>query len=202
MGVAVSSRIFISYRRDDAPAYAGRLYDRLSARFGDAQVFMDVDAIEPGVDFVQRIEESVGTADVLIAVIGRGWKTAVDDEGHRRLDEPDDFVRLEVAEALRRNIRVIPVLVNGASMPAPEELPPDLAALSRRNGLEITDLDWRSGTDRLVETVERVLSVPHKPQEPREPATRGPQPDSARSLPAVVVPLALAGAGLLAVGIF
>jgi TIR domain len=205
-GVAVSSRIFISYRRDDASAYAGRLYDRLSARFGDSQVFMDVDAIEPGIDFVQLIEESVDAADVLIAVIGRSWATAVDDEGHRRLDEPDDFVRLEVAAALRRKIRVIPVLVGGAAMPAADELPPDLAGLARRNGLAITDLDWRSGTDRLVETVERVLAVAREPREPREPPPepipRVHEPDSARSLPAVTVPLALGGAGLLTVGLF
>lgn len=195
--MAVSSRIFISYRRDDAPAYAGRLYDQLSSRFGSAQVFMDVDTLEPGVDFVERIEESVGSADVLIAVIGPGWARAVDASGHRRLDEPDDFVRLEVAEALHRNIRVIPVLVGGASMPEVEELPDDLAGLRRRNGLPITDLEWKLGTARLFETIERVLGDEDEPA-----GTPVPKPDPVPSLPSALLPLGLAGAALLAVGIF
>ncbi len=170
--MAVSSRIFISYRRDDSPAYAGRLFDQLSARFGESQVFMDVDTLEPGVDFVQRIEESVGSADVLIAVIGRGWASAVDESGHRKLDNPHDFVRIEVGGALRRNIRVIPVLVAGARMPTAEELPDDLDALTRRNGLEISDTDWRSGTERLFVAIEHVLDL--APAQPSPPSVAGP----------------------------
>ncbi len=182
--MAVSSRIFISYRRDDSPAYAGRLFDQLSARFGASQVFMDVDTLEPGVDFVQRIEESVGSADVLIAVIGRGWASAVDEDGRRRLDDPDDFVRLEVAGALRRNIRVIPVLVAGAKMPTTEELPDDLDGLARRNGLEIFDTDWRSGTERLFVAIEHVLDL--APAQPPPPPVAGPTP--APELPATPDP--------------
>ncbi len=165
--MAVGSRIFISYRRDDASAYAGRLYDGLSLRFPD-QVFMDVDTIEPGVDFVERIEESVGSADVLIAVIGRDWASAVDEDGQRRLEQPDDFVRLEVATALERNIRVIPVLVGGASYPHADELPDDLDGLTRRNGLELSDFDWKGGTQRLVEAIEGVLGVSDAPSEDEE----------------------------------
>jgi hypothetical protein len=205
---AVSSRIFISYRRDDAPAYAGRLFDQLSERFGESQVFMDVDTLEPGVDFFDHIEQSIGTAAVLIAVIGKGWANAVDEDGRRRLDKPDDWVRLEVGGALRRDIRVIPVLVGGAQMPEPQELPEDLAGLRRRSGLELSDLHWRAGTERLCVAIEHVLktpgttedpvdvakaAVPVKPEE-REPTTP--------SLSTAVLPLALAGAGLLAVGIF
>jgi TIR domain len=169
--MAVSSRIFISYRRTDSPAYAGRLFDQLSARFGESQVFMDVDTLEPGVDFVQRIEESLGSADVLIAVIGRGWASAVDESGHRRLDDPHDFVRIEVGGALRRNIRVIPVLVAGATMPTADELPDDLDALTRRNGLEIFDTDWRSGTERLFVAIEHVLDL--APAQPPPPSGAG-----------------------------
>jgi TIR domain len=186
--MAASSRIFVSYRREDATAYAGRLYDVLGSEF-PAQVFMDLDTLEPGVDFAQRIEESVGSVDVLVAVIGRGWVTAVDRDGNRRLDDPDDWVRLEIAEALRRNIRVIPVLVGGASMPELEELPDDLAGLRRRNGLVISDLEWRAGTDRLVTTVYHGLGLER--QKPMAPAPS-----------AVVLPLAIAGAALLTAGIF
>jgi hypothetical protein len=118
--MAVSPRIFVSYRRDDASGHAGRLYADLIAQF-PADAFRDIDSLEYGLDFVQEIDELVGSAEVLIAVIGQGWGAAVDESGHRRLDEPDDFVRLEVGGALRRNIRVIPVLVGGAKMPTAEE---------------------------------------------------------------------------------
>ena len=170
--MAVSSRIFISYRREDSSPYAGRLFDQLSARFGESQVFMDVDTLEPGIDFIQRIEESIGSADVLIAVIGRGWASAVDESGRRRLDDPHDFVRIEVGGALRREIRVIPVLVGGARMPEAEELPDDLDALTRRNGLEISDTDWRSGTERLFVTIEHVLGLAQA--QPPPPSVAGP----------------------------
>lgn len=195
--MAVGSRIFISYRRDDSPAYAGRLFDQLSARFGPSQVFMDVDTLEPGVDFIQMIEESVSSVDVLIAVIGRGWASAVDESGHRRLDEPDDFVRLEVGGALRRDIRVIPVLVGGAKMPTAAELPEDLAGLLRRNGLEIPDLDWRSGTERLFVAIDHVLG-----EQQTTPTPPVPIPDPTPSLSSAALPLAFTGAALLAVGLF
>lgn len=128
---------------------------------------MDVDALEPGVDFVERIEAAVGSADALIVVIGRDWLTARDADGARRLDDPDDFVRIEVASALRRRIRVIPILVGGAVMPRTEELPPVLADLARRNALVMSDLDWKSGTERLVTTLERVLG--HEEAEAKAP---------------------------------
>jgi hypothetical protein len=108
----MSGQIFISYRRDDASYPAGRLYDRLSAHFLQNQIFIDVDNLEPGTDFVEAIERSVGSCDALIAVIGKRWIVSSDEEGKRRLDNPDDFVRLEIATALKRNIRVIPVFVS------------------------------------------------------------------------------------------
>jgi hypothetical protein len=211
--MAAGSRIFISYRREDASAYAGRLYDRLSAEFPD-QVFMDIDTLEPGIDFVERIEDSVGSADVLVCVIGKGWATAVDRDGHRRLDQPEDFVRLEVGTALRRDIRVIPVLVGGAPFPEPEELPSDLEGLRRRNGLIISDVEWRAGTQHLVEAIRHVLSVPVPPvqeeviQETRTPAPTTEVVSAAAETPAqprvsrAMLPLALGGAALLTVGLF
>jgi hypothetical protein len=151
------SRIFISYRRGDTSAYAGRIYDRLTDRYGDPQVFIDVDTIEPGADFVDYIEEAVGSCDVLIAVIGQDWSTATNPDGSRRLEDPEDFVRLEVSAGLERNVRVIPVLVEDAEMPPSTELPGTLAKLARRNALEISDSRWKHDIGRLVETIDKVL---------------------------------------------
>jgi hypothetical protein len=151
------SRIFISYRRGDSSAHAGRLADRLVAEFGEDGVFMDVDTIEPGADFVDYIDDAVGSCDVLIALIGDEWLECHDDVGERRLDDPEDFVRLEVAAGLERDIRVVPVLVEGAVMPRAHELPEPLRRLARRNALEITDTRWRHDVGRLVETIKKVL---------------------------------------------
>ena len=103
---APRGRIFISYRRSDTPHVAGRLFDRLVARFGAGNVFIDVDTIEPGLDFTDAIADAVGACDVLLALIGSNWLDAADDRGHRRLDDPDDLVVVEVATALQRQIRV------------------------------------------------------------------------------------------------
>src|SRR5882724_4143611 len=126
--------IFISYRREDAAGYAGRLYDRLAAHFGPDRVFMDVEGIEPGVDFVDAIERAVGSCEVLIVIIGKDW-LAVDGAGKRRLDDPGDFVRIETAAALARHIRVVPVLVDEAAMPSADQLPANLAPLARRQAV-------------------------------------------------------------------
>jgi hypothetical protein len=161
------SRIFLSYRRDDSAGHTSRLYDWLSRRFGEDAVFMDIDAIEPGEDFVEVVQRSVGSADALIAVIGRSWLTAVDPRsGGRRLDDPNDVVRLEVKTALERNIRVIPMLVQGATMPAEIDLPEELAPLARRNALDLDDLHWKDGVDRLIATLTKVLGdgAPVTPQ--------------------------------------
>lgn len=107
------ARIFLSYRREDSGGWAGRLYDRLSQHFGDEHVFMDVDTIELGLDLVEVIQQAVRSCDVLLALIGRQWLTVADAMGRPRLANPKDFVRLEIATALARNIRVIPVLVSG-----------------------------------------------------------------------------------------
>jgi hypothetical protein len=145
--------IFISYRRGETSAYAGRLYDRLAAEFGEANVFIDLNAIDPGADFVARIEEAVGSADALIVVIGPDWADAADDEGRRRLDDPQDFVRREVLGAIDRDVLVVPVLVRGAAMPVGERLPDPLRALGRRNALALTDAGWQRDVERLVATL-------------------------------------------------
>lgn len=138
------ARIFISYRRDDSGGWAGRLYDRLSQHFRRENVFMDIDTIEPGLDFVEVIEQAVGSCDALIALIGKQWLTITDAAGQRRLDNPEDFVRLEIAAALARNIRLIPALVQGARMPGSTDLPDVLKMLARRNAHEISDRRFHS----------------------------------------------------------
>lgn len=152
------ANIFISYRRSDSAPYAGRLYDRLIARFGEERVFMDLE-IEPGEDFVARIEQGVSQCEVLLVLIGPTWLEATGDEGQRRLDDPADYARIEVVAALQRNIRVIPVLVGGAAMPAPGDLPSDLAPLARRQALELSDLRFHADADRLIEAIDAELEA-------------------------------------------
>ena len=124
--------IFISYRRDDSAGYAGRLYDCLNSHFGSGRTFMDVDGIEAGKDFVRALDDNVGRCKALVAVIGPKWLTIASADGTRRLSDPQDFVRLEIANALRRNIPVFPVLMGGATMPCAHDLPDDLKALASR----------------------------------------------------------------------
>ena len=117
------SAIFLSYRRDDSSGYAGRLFDNLSERFSRERVFMDIETLEPGMDFVAGIDRAIESCGAVIAMIGPNWVKAQDGEGHRRLDNPHDFIRLEITSALTRGVRVIPVLVHKASMPLEQELP-------------------------------------------------------------------------------
>jgi hypothetical protein len=166
----MSGQIFISYRREDSSGWAGRLFDRLSNQFPSNQIFMDVDSIDLGENFVKTIGETVGSCDVLIAVIGKGWLTSRDQEGQRRLDNPDDFVRLEIATALKRDIRVIPVLVDGASMPQPRDLPDDLKTLVHRNALVLSHDRFRPDSERLVVAVKRVLEKTAAERLEREPS--------------------------------
>jgi hypothetical protein len=146
--------IFISYRRDDTSGHAGHLYALLSKEF-PGHVFMDIDKIEPGQDFVKAISDAVGKSSVLIVLIGKEWLSITDSAGHRRLDNPEDLVHVEVAAALSRDIRVIPVLVEGASMPRPEDLPEELRGLARRNAIEISDARWEHDVERLVRVLEK-----------------------------------------------
>jgi formylglycine-generating enzyme required for sulfatase activity len=156
------ARIFISYRREDTAGYAGRLYDRLSQKFGCDNLFRDIDSIDYGLNFVEVIQKTVASCDVLLAVIGRQWLSSTDKQGRRRLDNPKDFVCLEIVTALERKIRVIPVLVGGASMPLSTELPDALQPLVDLNALLIGD-HFHPDVDRLIKTLESVLYVPLPP---------------------------------------
>ncbi len=147
--------IFISYRRDDTSGYAGRLYDQISAHFGEEHVFMDVADIGPGSDFVEVIEQKVGTCNALIALIGKNWLTLKDDQNRPRLGNPDDFVSVEVLAALKRKVEVIPVLVGGAKMPSQRELPESLQPLSRHQALEISDARFTRDVQDLIAALEK-----------------------------------------------
>jgi hypothetical protein len=157
MSVAGGGGVFVSYRREDGGDAAGRLADRLVDRFGAERVFIDVDAIEPGMDYVEALTRAVAACDVLVAVIGPRWLTAADEQG-RRLDDPHDWVRVEVGTALARGVRVIPVLVGSAVMPARRDLPEDLTGLARRNALRIRHESFRADAGQLVVVIERVLA--------------------------------------------
>jgi len=137
-------RIFISYRRNSTNAEAGRLYSDLRTEFGLENVFMDVVGIEPGRDFRKVIDEKIGSCEVFLSIIGRDWLESKDDDGQRRLDNPMDFIRLETAAALKRGIRVVPVLVQGAVMPRAEQLPDDMKELAYRHAAELTHDRWLS----------------------------------------------------------
>jgi TIR domain len=149
----VGRAIFISYRRDDTEGEAGRLFDDLVRTFGDDSVFMDVAGINPGIDFRKAIDDNVATCGVLLAMIGPGWATITSSSGERRLDDANDFVRLEVASALARNIAVIPVLVHDAKMPRPDQLPDNLKDLAYRNSVEITHARWNSDVQLLTKAL-------------------------------------------------
>jgi hypothetical protein len=156
--------IFICYRREDSIAYAGRLCDRLLDHFGDKHlVFMDLDAIKPGDDFIERIEQTIASCSALIAVIGKQWLTLTDEAGRGRLQDPEDFVHREIRAALDRKIRVIPALVGGARMPRPQDLPAKLKGLARRQAVEITDVNFRHSVSRLIEGLDLALAEAAQP---------------------------------------
>lgn len=152
-------KIFINYRRDNSIATAGRLHDRLLKAFGRTRLFMDVDNIPAGVDFVEYLSDQVAACDVFLAVIDPQWISAKDHQGRRRLDNPDDFVAIEIAAALARDIRVIPVLIDGARLPGSEELPETLRPLLRRNALELRNTQFGRDADVLVDKIRDALKV-------------------------------------------
>ena len=153
-------KIFINYRRDDSAATAGRLHDRLAQTFGRENLFMDVDHIPAGVDFVDYLPSQVAACDVFLAVIGPNWLDAKDDDGRRRFDNPDDFVMIEIAAALARNIRVIPVLVDGARTPKADKLPDSIKPLVRRNAVEVRNTNFGRDAEALVNKVREALKSP------------------------------------------
>jgi hypothetical protein len=155
---AARGRIYISYRRQDTAFPASWLFDRLADRFGGGQVFKDVDSIESGDDLVEVITRAVGSCDVLLALIGNEWLTVTDEDGRRRLDDPTDFVRLEIEAALSWGMRVIPILVDGARMPRVDELPDSLTKLVRRQALELSPARFDFDIGRLLKVLDLTLA--------------------------------------------
>lgn len=152
------SLIFISYRRGDASHAAGRLYRELIDGFGRDAVFMDVDSIPPGADFVQYLEEKVAACKIMLAIIGGDWIDTVDEGGARRIESPLDFVRIEIEAALSRKIPVIPVLIDDTVMPKSEQLPDALQTLARRQALRISHTHFRADFDAMLGWLRRLLA--------------------------------------------
>lgn len=175
-------KLFVSYRRADTQHVAGRFADKVSDRF---QVFMDIDAIPPGVDFTDYVRRAVGSCDVLLAFIGDHWTDAVDASGHRRLDDPADWVAEEIRTALTRDVRVIPVLVDGAVLPDPELLPASLRPLTTRQALPLRHSSFSADAARLI-TAAQAAATAH----PEEATAYGPRWEAAPPPPAVQVVLA------------
>ena len=162
--------IFINYRRSMTSSAAGRLHDRLEHHFPKQSLFMDVDAIEPGLDFVKTLNERVNSCQAFIAVIGPNWASVTDAEGRRRLDNPDDDVRIEIEAALKRDIRVIPVLVDGGQMPSAMELPLPLRPLVHRQAIELSHTRFALDVDSLANAIKRAAGArTDKPNEHRWP---------------------------------
>lgn len=153
-------QIFISYRRNDRPGYVRALLSEMKHRFGDRHVFLDVEDIEAGSDFASIIENTVSNCEALLIIIGPQWLTATNSFGQRRLDVPSDFVRLEIAIALGRNITAIPVLVEDTTMPSEDDLPFDLKPLARLQGVPLSHARWDDDVDRLFQAIERVTDEP------------------------------------------
>jgi len=209
----VAHAIFISYRREDTAGETGRLFDDLTRAFGGDAVFMDVSGIDPGTDFRKAIDDNVACCGVLLAVIGPTWATITGDDGARRIDNENDYVRLEIASALKRNIAVIPVLVHDAHMPHAPQLPDNLKDLAYRNSVEITHARWNSDVQLLIKalaqyvhatpateaetvhaTVPVQLPAPHAAQEAAPVRTKSNTP--------LMVGLTVLGAAVIALVVF
>src|SRR5262245_46719259 len=165
------SKVFISYRRDDSSGYAHAIHTRLLQHFSKDQVFMDVDTMKPGVDFVRAIEKAVGECDVLVALIGKRW-TGGESGGTSRFENTKDYVRLEVSTALARDILVIPVLVDGMTMPDEDRLPTPVQPIARRNAIEISNTRFSYDVDQLINAVRDILAATEAKRKADEEAER------------------------------
>lgn len=173
-------KVFISYRREDSEGFARSLFQSLVGRFGKDHVFMDVEAIGLGMDFVDAIDSSLADCGALLVLIGKDWVDCTDGQGRRRLEKEDDFVRTELAKAIERNVRVIPILVKGARMPKADELPEELRSLTRRQALELRHERWDHDVDHLATALEQALGLQRidtpKPAPP--PTSEAPSPSA------------------------
>lgn len=161
--------IFISYRHDDSAGFAGRLYGDLCDRLSSEHIFRDIDTLKAGEVFTDAIEQALNECDAFVAVIGRYWLTSVDAKGQCRLQDPRDYVRQEIETALRRHIHVIPVLVQGVTMPEPQDLPESLQPLAERQALPLTDSHWKYDVERLIGILGRGTKEVERVSRPKSP---------------------------------
>ena len=201
-------RVFISYRREETAYAAGWLFDRLADHLGRGQIFKDVDSIQLGDDFVEAIRKAVASCNVLLALIGDQWLTITDEQGRARLQDPHDFVRLEIEAALARDVRVIPILVEGARMPHADQLPPSLANLVHRQALELSPSRFDFDTTRLLRVLDRTLGevhAEHSAAPEAQPSPTRPHPAAkvsrVRRRPRIVAITALAVAVAAIIGV-
>jgi hypothetical protein len=166
--------LFISYRRQDSASYAHRLYADLGARYGSENVLLDVADISPGQDFAASLRAAVAACRSVLVVVGPHWLDAADVDNRRRLDDPTDFIRSEVGEALRSGKPAIPVLVGGAVMPQPDDLPPDLRRLTLFPACELTDARWESDLTRLWQALDQTMAVSSMAPRARGPGAIAP----------------------------
>jgi TIR domain len=158
----MSAKVFISYRRDDARWQAREIYRALKQVLPSDHVFMDIDSIPIGVDFVEFLEGWVEQCDIMLALIGVGWAENIDPKtGRRRLENPDDFMRIEVRKGLSRGIPVVPILLDGATIPDAGQLPDDLQRLIRRNAEFVDHRTVDTDVERLI----RKLRLTDRPAE-------------------------------------
>jgi TIR domain len=167
--------VFISYRRDDVPDATDRLADELRERFGSDSVFIDVEDVGVGADFVRVIGEWISQSDVFLAIIGPRWLTAPTVSGGRRIDDPHDYVRAEIEAALERDVYCVPVLVHEATPPAPTELPPPVAPLMQRNAIELTRRYWKRDVGRLIASLDEIPGRPLDGEQRMARSARRPQ---------------------------
>ncbi len=173
MSTASKGTIFINYRRADSKLVAQLIFNELLSRFTREQVFKDFNTISPGDDYTVSIDKALGGCDVLLVLIGEQWLNITDDAGHRRLDDPADYVRVEIAKALSRNIKVIPVMLDGVKMPRAEQLPEDIQSLTRRQTVDIdTNARLEQDVDRLADIIKDILSKCY-PDPPKPPDNGG-----------------------------
>lgn len=176
----MNAGIFISYRRDDTRQAAGRLADDLSDQLGAERIFRDIEKIELGVDFEQALNQALENCEIMLVLIGRQWLMVADAQGQRRLDHPNDWIRIEIVTALKRGVRVVPVLIDGAPLPSEADLPEDLRPLVRRQALAVEDARWKSDVARLAESLARVGGLAR----PSSATATAPQPVASVSVPA------------------
>ncbi|HKX44985.1 MAG TPA: toll/interleukin-1 receptor domain-containing protein, partial [Burkholderiaceae bacterium] len=186
-----TAQIFISYRRDDAAGYARAIYDELARRFGAERVFIDVDDIPAGQAFDEAIRSAVGRSQVLLVLIGKRWLGERDGAAPPRISEADDFVRIEVAAGLAQGMRVIPLLLDGATMPTAEQLPETLQPLTRRHALELGNTRFAADMERLVTALRSALGE-----------RRATDSQPAAAPPSIATPRRLALLGALLAAIF